>query len=83
MNMLLNALMSNQSATKINVDDERLAPGSVVVVRSSFGMEPPEVVTLDGFEWGGKNGRNTIDYVGKDGDGRWAYTDQIQRVISY
>jgi len=83
MNMLLNALMSNQSSTKINVDEERLAPGSVVVVRSGFGGDAPEVVTLDGFEWGGKNGRNTIDYIDKSGDGRWAYTDQIVRVISY
>lgn len=83
MNMLLNALMSNQSATKINVDDERLGQGSVVVVRSGFGGDAPEVVTLTGFTEEGKNGRNTIDYVDKDGDGRWAYTDQIQRVISY
>lgn len=83
MNMLLNALMSNQSATKINVDDERLGQGSVVVVRSSFGMEPPEVVTLTGFTEEGKNNRNVIDYIDKSGDGRWAYTDQIVRVISY
>ncbi|CAB4168894.1 hypothetical protein UFOVP1516_34 [uncultured Caudovirales phage] len=81
MSALLNALMTRQPSNVVDV--ERLGPGSVVVVKSGFGGDAPETVTLDGFEWDGKNGKSTIDYVDKDGDGRWAYTDQIQRVISY
>ncbi len=84
MNTLLQALQqaSRQQASS-NVDVKRLSPGSVVVVRSGFGSSAPETVTLEGVEFDGKNGRATIDYTDKDGDGRWAYIDQIDRVVQY
>ena len=56
--------------------------GSVVRIRSGFGTEGPETVTLLGVEFNGKNGRDTCDYVDRNGANRWAYTDQIERIIT-
>ena len=86
MNLLM-ALTQNaaRQARQTNgvCDVDKLRPGTVLVVRSGFGSSAPETVTLEGVEYEGKNGRTTIDYVDKDGDGRWAYADQIVRVITY
>ena len=55
--------------------------GDQVVIRSGFGNESPETVTLTGVEFNGKNGRDTVEYVDKNGTSRWAYTDQIDRIV--
>jgi hypothetical protein len=83
MSILLAALQSNQFSSSASVNENDVRTGSVVVVRSGFGSESPETVTVLGFEYDGKNGLATIDYTDKSGDGRWAYLNQIQRVISY
>jgi hydrogenase maturation factor len=56
--------------------------GDRVVIRSGFGSEAPEIVTLEGVEFNGKNGRDTVNYTDNKGNGRWAYTDQIVRIIT-
>ena len=83
MSILAAALQSKQFSSSASVNENDVRTGSVVVVRSGFGSESPETVTIEGFEYDGKNGRATIDYTDKSGEGRWAYLDQIQRVISY
>jgi hypothetical protein len=80
---LLQTLQSKQSNHSSNVDTSRLGEGSVVRVKGGFGSESASTVTLVGVEYDGKNGRDTIDYLDEDGDGRWAYTDQIVNVITY
>ena len=65
----------------VTLDDVRL--GSVVVIRSGFGSEAPETVTLEGVEEDIKNGRPGCDYVDRNGEGRWAYLSQIVRVVKY
>ena len=57
--------------------------GSVVVIKSGFGSEPAETVTLDNVDSDIKNGRAGCDYVDSKGDGRWAYLSQIVRVVKY
>jgi hypothetical protein len=66
---------------EITLDDVR--EGSVVVIRSGFGGEPAETVTLEGVEADIKNGRAGCDYTDRKGDGRWAYLSQIVRVVKY
>ena len=73
--------MFMQATNKVNV--KQLKSGSVVVVRSGFGSEAPETVTVDDIESDCKNGRATIDYVDCSDRSRWAYTDQIVKVVSY
>jgi hypothetical protein len=62
---------------------ENVRVGSVVRIAGGFGMEPPETVTLEDVEEDIKNGFPGVCYTDKKGDGRWAYLDQIQRVITY
>jgi hypothetical protein len=69
------------TANEITVDDVR--EGSVVVIRSGFGSEPAETVTLEGVEADIKNGRAGCDYTDRNGEGRWAYLSQIVRVVKY
>ena len=79
-NMLQNRTMNSMQSNNFTADDVEI--GSVVRIRSGFGLESPETVTLLGVEFNGKNGRDTVDYVDKDGANRWAYTDQIERIIT-
>jgi hypothetical protein len=58
-------------------DDLRI--GQRVVVRSGFGSEYPEEVTIDGIDE--KDGQPLIDYVDGRGEGHWAYLHQIVRVL--
>jgi len=74
---------SNKLSNNSNIDVDKLQTGSVVVVRSGFGDEAPETVTLLGVEYDDDKGEVVIDYVDRKGDGRWAYTNQIKKVISY
>ncbi len=61
------------------VDDIR--EGSVVIVKGGFGgHEPPEQVTVEGIE--SLHGRECIDYTSPITGGRWAYLDQIVKVIT-
>jgi len=62
---------------------EDIREGSVVVVRGGFGSEPPQTVTVDEVHAEIKNGRAGIDYTESNGNGRWAYLDQVQKVITY
>ena len=62
-------------------DVSKIGTGSVVVIKSGFGTERPEIVTLEGYEE--DDGRATVNYTDRHGEGRWAYTDQIVKVISY
>ena len=65
----------------VTLDDVR--EGSRVVIRSGFGTEPAETVTLDSVEADIKNGRAGCDYVDRKGESRWAYLSQIVRVVKY
>ena len=57
--------------------------GSVVIVRGGFGQELPKEVVVDEVHAEIKNGRAGIDYTEADGYTRWAYLDQVQKVITY
>jgi hypothetical protein len=65
----------------VNIADVRV--GSRVVIRSGFGSERPETVTLEGVDADIKNGRPGCDYTDSKGDGRWAYLSQVVRVVEY
>ena len=62
---------------------EDVRAGSVVRIRSGFGSEPPETVTLTNVEADIKNGRPGCDYTDRKGNGRWAYLSQIDAVLTY
>lgn len=53
--------------------------GDRVIVRGNFGRGSPEVVTVEEIDE--KNGLPLICYTDSKGHGRWAYFDQIVRVI--
>jgi len=72
---------SGIASTGVDFEDVRV--GSVVVIKSGFGSEPAETVTLDNVERDIKNGRAGCDYVDSTGEGRWAYLTQIVRVVKY
>jgi hypothetical protein len=55
-----------------------IRPGSIVIVRGSFGSGPEERVTVEEVHEDVKNGRAGIDY-----DGSWAYLTQVMRVVKY
>jgi hypothetical protein len=65
----------------VTLDDIR--EGSVVVVRGGFGTELPKQVVVEEVHAEIKNGRSGIDYTESDGHGRWAYLDQVVKVITY
>ena len=83
MSILLAALQRNASLSSSNVSLRDIRLGSVIRIRGGFGLDAPETVTIDCVEADGKNGRATIGYTDNNGDGRWAYLDQIQKVITY
>lgn len=72
---------SGIAGNDITTDDVRA--GSVVVIKSGFGSERAETVTLDSVEEDIKNGRAGCDYVDSKGESRWAYLTQIVKVVSY
>lgn len=57
--------------------------GSVVLVRGGFGQDPAVRARVVNVEQDIKNGQPGIDYDTMDGDGYWAYLDQVERVITY
>ena len=58
--------------------------GSRVLVRGGFGNEPAKFAVVNSVEADIKNGRPGIDYTEEStGDGRWAYLDQVQKVLAY
>ena len=65
----------------ITIKDVRV--GSTVRIRSGFGAGDEETVTLEDVLGDIKDGQPGVDYTDKRGDSRWAYLDQIVRVIKY
>ena len=58
--------------------------GSIVMVRGGFGSEPAVKAKVENVDSNIKNGRAGIDYtVIADRDERWAYLDQVERVVTY
>jgi hypothetical protein len=57
--------------------------GSVVIVCGGFGTEPAKRATVTYTDSDIKNGYAGIDYITDDGDERWAYLTQVQRVVQY
>ena len=62
---------------------DEIREGSVVIVRGGFGQELPKEVVVDEVHEDIKNGRAGIDYTEADGNTRWAYLDQVQKVVTY
>jgi hypothetical protein len=62
---------------------DEIREGSVVIVRGGFGQEPPKEVVVDEVHEDIKNGRAGIDYTEADGNTRWAYMDQVIKVVNY
>jgi hypothetical protein len=60
-----------------------LREGSVVYVRTNFGTGPRVKATVVEVCEDVKNGLPGIDYETDDGDGSWAYLDQVQAVYKY
>lgn len=54
--------------------------GDTIIVRGGFGREAPQEVEVN--DLGEKNGRTVIHYIDKNGDGRWCYPDQVERVVA-
>ena len=62
---------------------DEIREGSVVIVRGGFGQELPKRVVVEEVHEDIKNGRAGIDYRESDGNTRWAYLDQVQKVLFY
>jgi hypothetical protein len=62
---------------------DEIREGSVVIVRGGFGQELPKEVVVEEVHADIKNGRAGIDYRESNGHDRWAYLDQVQKVIAY
>jgi hypothetical protein len=62
---------------------DEIREGSVVIVRGGFGQELPKEVVVDEVHEDIKNGRAGIDYTEADGNTRWAYMDQVIKVVNY
>lgn len=59
-----------------------LKEGMKIMVRGGFGSEAPREAVIDCLEPGGKNGMDIVNYVEvKSGEERWAYLDQVVRII--
>ena len=60
----------------------KIREGSLVVIKGGFGSEAPKQVKVEDI--GEKNGYMVFDYDTKpNGSGRWAYSDQIIKVIKF
>jgi hypothetical protein len=57
--------------------------GSVVYVRGAFGGGSLNKATVVAVCEDVKNGHPGIDYELSDGDGYWAYLEQVDRVVKY
>lgn len=58
--------------------------GSKVMVRGGFGSEPAKEAIVNELDSDIKNGRPGIGYEEvSTGDGRWAYLDQVVKVLKY
>ena len=57
--------------------------GSKVLVAGGFGLEPPIPVVVEGIDPDIKDGMAGIDYTDEVQGGRWAYLNQVVRVIEY
>ena len=61
---------------------KQIREGSVVLVKGGFNTETAKEVKIEGI--GEKNGYVVFDYdTQPNGTGRWAYEDQIIKVIKY
>jgi hypothetical protein len=63
----------------ISIKDLKI--GSTIMVRPDFGMSNSVKATVTDIEKNGKNGRDTIGYETSPGNDRWAYMDQVVRVV--
>lgn len=83
MSALLNQLASmQQRSTKVKLSDMR--EDSIIIVKGGFGLEAPVKAIVEELDREGKNGRSTVSYKEiESGDCRWAYLDQIVRVVQY
>lgn len=58
--------------------------GSIIIVRGGFGNEAPVKARVDSVQRDIKHGIPGIDYTAiTNGDERWAYLEQIERVVMY
>ena len=55
--------------------------GSVVLVNTRDGLTTTG--TVDSVDEDIKNDRPGLDYIAADGTGRWAYADQVARVVTF
>jgi hypothetical protein len=62
---------------------DEIREGSVVIVKGGFGQELPKEVVVEEVHADIKNGRAGIDYRESNGHDRWAYLDQVQKIVSY
>lgn len=60
---------------------EDIKIGDKVMVRGNFGMDKPTIGVVTDAEEDIKNGRAGIVYNLEDGTGRWAYLEQVDKVI--
>lgn len=71
------------SFVRVRITIKDVRAGSTVRIRSGFGVGVEETVTLEDVLGDIKDGQPGVDYTDKRGDSRWAYLDQIVRVIKY
>jgi hypothetical protein len=62
---------------------DEIREGSVVIVKGGFGQELPKEVVVEEVHADIKNGRAGIDYRESNGHDRWAYMDQVIKVVNY
>lgn len=62
---------------------KQIRPGSIVILRGSFGQGQREQATVTEVEADIKNGRPGIDYVTKTSGSSWAYLSQVEEVVAY
>jgi len=58
-----------------------LKNGAVVKLRPDFGLGSLITATVTAVESDIKNGRPGIDYTTTSGSSKWAYLDQIEKII--
>lgn len=82
MQLCYNSTTLTKRANKMTTLNE-IRRGSKVMVRGGFGNDPATLVTVSEVCEDVKNGRPGIDYIKANGDGRWAYLDQVKQVVEY
>jgi len=58
--------------------DKTFKIGERVSVRASFGLDAPRIVVVNDIDE--KNGRPLIIYTDQEGNGRWAYFTQCEKL---